>query len=251
MAGGHPLGLHGHRHLRGGPHQQLGGKVRAASSHHLGQGEPVHLLHLGRHLPTTGGEAHHHHRLPPPEQQYGGEGPQTPEGRAEGDGSGGRLAAIPAMGPPKHQDRPQVDSNISAAEMVYGAAFTLPGDSGWGRWLPGEGEVPSPGCRGRPGNVTCRPSGSAGRLQPIGRPGPASGVGGTWGGGHGPPPRHLAGSITEAVWPLGCSIRLNVLPFKVSMCEFLATSTARRWARRKSTPKMGKVMSASRKLHSN
>jgi hypothetical protein len=38
----------------------------------------------------------------------------------------------------------------------------------------------------------------------------------------------FAGSITMAVWPLGCSIRLNVLPFAVSMSEFLATSTARR-----------------------
>ena len=55
----------------------------------------------------------------------------------------------------------------------------------------------------------------------------------------------FTGSIIEAVWPLGCSIRRNVSP----VSWFVATDTERRLACRKSTPRMGKVTSALMKVH--
>jgi len=60
----------------------------------------------------------------------------------------------------------------------------------------------------------------------------------------------LAGSIIEAVWPLGCPVRLNLSPVVLSTRELEATSTSSLLARRKSTPRMAKETSARRKDHS-
>ena len=61
----------------------------------------------------------------------------------------------------------------------------------------------------------------------------------------------FAGSITEAVWPLGCSVRRNVSPLASSTSWLVATETERRLLRRKSTPRIGKVTSAFRNVHQN
>jgi hypothetical protein len=58
----------------------------------------------------------------------------------------------------------------------------------------------------------------------------------------------FAGSITEAVWPLGCSIRRNVSLVLSSTSWLVATETERRLACRNFTPSMGKVTSAFRKV---
>ena len=60
----------------------------------------------------------------------------------------------------------------------------------------------------------------------------------------------FAGSIIEAVWPLGCPVRLNLSPVALSTSELEATSTRSLLARRKSTPRMAKETSARRKDHS-
>ena len=59
----------------------------------------------------------------------------------------------------------------------------------------------------------------------------------------------FAGSIIEAVWPLGCPVRLNLSPVVLSTRELEATSTISLLARRKSTPRMAKETSARRKDH--
>ena len=61
--------------------------------------------------------------------------------------------------------------------------------------------------------------------------------------------RSALGSITEAMWPLGCSIRWNVSLVLLSTSRLVATDTDGRFARRKSTPILGKVTSALRKVH--
>jgi len=60
----------------------------------------------------------------------------------------------------------------------------------------------------------------------------------------------FAGSIIEAVWLLGCPVRLNWSPVELSTSEFAARSTRSLLARKKSTPRMAKDMSARRKDHS-
>ena len=61
----------------------------------------------------------------------------------------------------------------------------------------------------------------------------------------------FAGSIIEAVWTLGCPVRLNLLPVELSTSELAETSTRSLLAYRKSTPRMAKDTSARRKDHSN
>jgi hypothetical protein len=61
----------------------------------------------------------------------------------------------------------------------------------------------------------------------------------------------FAGSIMEAVWPLGCPVRRNLLPVELFTSELAETSTRSLLACRKSTPRMAKETSACRKDHSN
>ena len=60
----------------------------------------------------------------------------------------------------------------------------------------------------------------------------------------------FAGSIIEAVWPLGCPVRLNWSPVELSTSVLAVLSTRSLLARRKSTPRMAKDTSARRKDHS-
>ena len=60
----------------------------------------------------------------------------------------------------------------------------------------------------------------------------------------------FTGSIIEAVWLLGCPVRLNLLPVALSTSELAETSTRSLLECRKSTPRMAKETSVRRKDHS-
>jgi Integrase zinc binding domain len=73
-------------------------KVRRASGHHLGPGEPVHLGPLGQPLQHLGHPAHADHRLPSAVQRPGRAVPPAPQGRPAGPLGPARLDSTPALG---------------------------------------------------------------------------------------------------------------------------------------------------------
>jgi hypothetical protein len=81
----------------------------------------------GPHL-AAGDQARADHSLPPPVQRDGREDAQAAEGRLTGAASGLEMARTLAMGATGPAHRPEEDSGVSAAELVYGAALALPAE---------------------------------------------------------------------------------------------------------------------------